>query len=364
MDRTKLAESIEAFKHYYLLDRSFYDKDERAWKEELRGRFQPVFAYDNVTGSSFLDSLSGLFGDKGVTKTIVLLCGGAHYQCQWFQDLLQSDLDQRMLSELFVDFLYSGAPVGERINRFKRAIDALYKKLARGRTIQLSLISQFLGLTFPDQYYIYKYTEFNQAVKYFEYNAQRADHSTGADYEYYFGLCREIMAAMNAAGLHDVDFIDVQTFVYRVDWYTPTDPEKEKDRFEEETAKQEALPTEQLVKRVREASPKPTRVVHGIYYYRDPNIAALVKRDARGICDLCSERAPFENREGKPYLENHHIVYLGDGGEDRVDNCTALCPNCHAKMHVLNPDSDRQRLLDVARARYERLFLFEEAAIQ
>jgi hypothetical protein len=32
MNEEKLAESIEVFKHYYLLDREFYDEDERAWK--------------------------------------------------------------------------------------------------------------------------------------------------------------------------------------------------------------------------------------------------------------------------------------------------------------------------------------------
>jgi hypothetical protein len=357
MNRTKLAVSIEAFKQFYLVDREYYDKDERGWKVDLSERFQQVFALENVTGESYLDSLKALFEDPSATQTIIWLGGGAYYQHRRFLDLLQSEPNETVLSELFRDLLYSQAPVGARINRFKGEIDALYKDLLSKGTIQLNLISQFLGLRFPHRYYIYKYTEFNQAVSYFEYSIRPANTSTGGQYEYYLEFSQEIKSAMHEAGLHEVDFIDVQTFVFRRDWYTPADSEQEKDKFEDETAEQESLSIERLVDHVRGSDPRPIKIVRGLYYYRNPNVAALVKKDAQGVCDLCGKAAPFKNRKNKPYLENHHIVYLADGGEDRVENCATLCPNCHAKMHILNLESDKERLIAVARKRYERLFL-------
>jgi len=355
MNQAKLAESIEVFKQTYLLDRKTYHREERKWKVRLRDQFQKVFAYDNVIGDSFLSSLKVLFEDSMAAWAITWLCGGAYYQRQRFLGLLQSEPSQTLLSGLFCDLLFSQAAVGDRINRFKREIDALYKGLPRRSTIQLNLISQFLGLCFPDEYYIYKYTEFNQAVSYFEYDVELSDTSTGGKYEYYFGLLREVKSAMYKAGLHDVDFIDVHTFVYRRDWYTPVDLEQEKDKFEEETAKLGSLSVQKLIEHVKKPRSGEPKVTSQVYYYRDPNIAALVKKDAQGICDLCGQEAPFVNRKGKPYLENHHVQYLADGGKDSIANCVALCPSCHAKMHVLNLETDRGKLFATARERYERL---------
>jgi 5-methylcytosine-specific restriction endonuclease McrA len=349
VNNSRLADSIELFKHYYRDHRAFYEEDERAWKDKLRERFGPVFA------RSFAESLSRLFEDSAAVATIVYLCGGAHFQCARFRDLLESEPEPTRLSELFADLLYSRTRIGSRINRFKSAVDALYKELPRDGTIQLNLISQFLGLCFPDRYYIYKYTEFDRAVSYFEYGVEQVDNSAGGKFEYYLGFAQEIKKAMVVQSLNQVDFIDVQTFVNRDDWYTPADPEEEKDRFEEETTGEQSVSVEQLVQRVRETTSTPARVVHSVQYHRDPSVAALVKKDAQGVCDLCGKKAPFENRSGNPYLESHHVVYLSDGGEDRVNNCGALCPNCHAKMHVLNLDVDREKLIAAARSRHERL---------
>ena len=78
---------------------------------------------------------------------------------------------------------------------------------------------------------------------------------------------------------------------------------------------------------------------------RDPYVSAYVKRRAKGICDLCCAPAPFKDKNGKPYLESHHIKWLADGGADTTDNSAALCPNCHKKMHVVNDPSDVIALL-------------------
>jgi len=72
----------------------------------------------------------------------------------------------------------------------------------------------------------------------------------------------------------------------------------------------------------------------------DPIVSEWTKRRASGICDLCNKEAPFFDKNGKPYLEEHHVITLADGGPDAIYNTVALCPNCHRKMHVLKSKKD------------------------
>lgn len=81
------------------------------------------------------------------------------------------------------------------------------------------------------------------------------------------------------------------------------------------------------------------------YFIRSVAIAELAKRLANGICQLCEQPAPFKDQNGEPYLETHHIEWLAHGGPDTIENTVALCPNCHKKMHVVNAEADREKLL-------------------
>lgn len=51
-------------------------------------------------------------------------------------------------------------------------------------------------------------------------------------------------------------------------------------------------------------------------YEKNLYVVEFAKRRAGGTCELCEELAPFKKREGEPYLETHHIVWLSNGGED------------------------------------------------
>ena len=84
-------------------------------------------------------------------------------------------------------------------------------------------------------------------------------------------------------------------------------------------------------------------------YHRDQYVALYAKRRANGICDLCENEAPFLDKNGQPYLESHHIVWLAQGGSDTIDNTVALCPNCHRKMHIVNDEKDVAKLKEIAR---------------
>lgn len=87
------------------------------------------------------------------------------------------------------------------------------------------------------------------------------------------------------------------------------------------------------------------RSVKVTQHQRSPWVAEYAKRRAKGRCDLCQEAAPFNKKDGTPFLETHHIQWLVKGGPDTVENTAALCPNCHRKMHVLDHHADRNLLL-------------------
>lgn len=94
-----------------------------------------------------------------------------------------------------------------------------------------------------------------------------------------------------------------------------------------------------------------SRFVNTISFERSPYIANYVKRIANGYCSLCEQLAPFLDKYNQPFLHAHHINYLSDGGEDTIENCIAVCPNCHAKIHALNDPKDREILLNKVRNR-------------
>nr|WP_082990863.1 HNH endonuclease [Solibacillus silvestris] len=81
-------------------------------------------------------------------------------------------------------------------------------------------------------------------------------------------------------------------------------------------------------------------------YVRNTYVSEYTKLRANGKCELCEDSAPFLNKEGEPYLETHHIIWLSKGGKDTVNNTVALCPNCHRKMHSLNIKSDVDILIN------------------
>jgi 5-methylcytosine-specific restriction enzyme A len=106
------------------------------------------------------------------------------------------------------------------------------------------------------------------------------------------------------------------------------------------------LPIDKLKALAGKAKKKPAvRMAQTIAYIRDAAVAEYAKRLAAGACDLCDQMAPFKNKQHQAYLECHHIVWLAKGGDDTIENTVALCPNCHRKMHVLDNQADKAKLL-------------------
>ena len=89
------------------------------------------------------------------------------------------------------------------------------------------------------------------------------------------------------------------------------------------------------------------KTLESTQYERDPGVRADVLDRANGKCERCDKDAPFKKANGKPFLEVHHAIPLGEGGPDTVENAFALCPNCHREVHYgANKDEICQMLKD------------------
>jgi hypothetical protein len=78
--------------------------------------------------------------------------------------------------------------------------------------------------------------------------------------------------------------------------------------------------------------PKRARMIND--FVRDFYIVAAALLRADGSCEMpnCTS-ALFERDDDRPYLEVHHVMPLGEGGDDTLINAAALCPSCHRELH-------------------------------
>jgi hypothetical protein len=80
-------------------------------------------------------------------------------------------------------------------------------------------------------------------------------------------------------------------------------------------------------------------------YQRDPAVKAWILHKARGLCELCDKPGPFLRPDGERFLETHHVIELGSGGTDTVNNVVALCPTCHRRLHFGEDAIDQRERL-------------------
>ena len=168
--------------------------------------------------------------------------------------------------------------------------------------------------------------------------------------EYYYcgevELCGSIFTAKELDA--DGNLRNVLKFpLHRIDGSTKTiidiedieNSEKEKAKIVRKLSQEEI---KEKVKNIK--SNVVTKEVKTVYRERNQFIAEYTKNRANGICDLCGEPAPFFDKNGKPYLESHHVITLANGGPDVIYNTVAICPNCHRRIHVLNNREDTEKL--------------------
>lgn len=117
---------------------------------------------------------------------------------------------------------------------------------------------------------------------------------------------------------------------------------------EEEEAAQ--LSVDELLARARKchSGPADTYTSTTKQHRRNPLMQLAAKARANGVCQLCGITLDYKDKQGRPYLEAHHIIPLAENGSDELGNMAALCPNCHRKMHVVGDQDDIARLLALA----------------
>lgn len=90
-----------------------------------------------------------------------------------------------------------------------------------------------------------------------------------------------------------------------------------------------------VYERAKRAKGKPSRkTVQRDDFVRDPYVVAAAVFRSGGKCEMpgCA-RTLFLRDNDTPYLEVHHVVPLGENGDDTLVNVAALCPHCHRELH-------------------------------
>ena len=120
----------------------------------------------------------------------------------------------------------------------------------------------------------------------------------------------------------------------------------------EETEEKEAaqLSVDELLARARNCHSGPADIFTATTQQRrrNPLLQLAAKARANGVCQLCGITLDYKDKQGRPYLEAHHIIPLAEDGPDELSNMAALCPNCHRKMHVVADRDDIAKLLALA----------------
>lgn len=83
------------------------------------------------------------------------------------------------------------------------------------------------------------------------------------------------------------------------------------------------------------------------WYERSVKVSSYVLARSQGKCEACDAPAPFQRKNGTPYLEPHHTTRLADEGLDHPAWVGAICPNCHRRIHSgVDGEAWNQRLAE------------------
>ena len=69
-------------------------------------------------------------------------------------------------------------------------------------------------------------------------------------------------------------------------------------------------------------------------YTRSPLVVAITLLRADWKCEIATCTSPrFEDKDGVPLVEVHHLRRLADGGPDEISNTVCVCANHHRALH-------------------------------
>lgn len=181
---------------------------------------------------------------------------------------------------------------------------------------------------------------FDKSFKVLNIDFRTAFSCSWANYCGFISIIQEIQDIMNEILLLKAParLIDAHSFAWivREDEFVNWMPSyQENNRIERST--------EISIQKIVEYSTNKMKTTVEVFE-RNAEVVRMTKALADGHCQLCNNPSPFKDRNGIPYLEVHHVIWLAHGGKDNLSNTVALCPNCHTKMHILDDPADVQIL--------------------
>ena len=213
---------------------------------------------------------------------------------------------------------------------FKQAIETFGAKY--------DLIAYLFFIKNPGKYLPVRSRNFDKGFQKLGIDYKTEGYCSWENYCGFLSIMNEIQAAMNTIlPLREKEparLIDAHSFVWiihekdYIDWNPSVEMESNIEWY-----------TERIQEQKSDASVKKKETV-STCFERNREVVRVTRERANGICQLCHEPAPFNDKNGNPYLEVHHVEWLSRGGKDSTDNTVALCPNCHTKMHIVDAQSD------------------------
>lgn len=92
----------------------------------------------------------------------------------------------------------------------------------------------------------------------------------------------------------------------------------------------------------------------GFVVKRDPKVRKYVLDMAAGRCEYC-QKMGFTKIDGGYYLEAHHVIALGNTGNDTVENVIALCSNDHRQAHYgVDAEKMEKQFIDIIKKRNKK----------
>ncbi len=314
------------------------------------GKFHPAeeFSYNSKKNNTYCKSCNKEYGK-------VYSSGGSDATKQWLEEM-RFDFS---VSDLIIGKNYSNEDI---TNAFKCSSQGGMRRSQKTNT--LVLVANHVKSIFDDRWngntmnYTGMGLKGEQSLDFMQNKTLSESNTNGVSVHFFEVFTEKVYTYQGQVLLSRKPFQEQQddedgnsrsVWVFplkRTDNSTPIIPKLELDKtFERKVKKASALSLDELKSRASKSQLKPgSRVATTTTYQRDPNVVNYTLKRANGICQLCEQPAPFNKRNGEPYLEVHHVEQLSNGGSDTIENAVALCPNCHRKMHSLGLQSDINKL--------------------
>lgn len=95
-------------------------------------------------------------------------------------------------------------------------------------------------------------------------------------------------------------------------------------------------------------------------YSRNRNNAMYALKKADFKCEICKDHKTFQNKNGFPYMEIHHLIPMSYQEQFNVNldvsaNMICLCPMCHRRLHYGRIEENYDDLLELIKQRTREL---------